>query len=140
MPHMEWVWLASVIIFAMLEASTNALVSLWFIGGGLAALLGANIWVQTLLFFGVSAVLLMLLRPIARRYLTPKPEVMNAQSNVGKSAIVTETIDNLHGSGTVKISGVEWSARSADDQPIETGAVVTIKAIQGAKVCVERAQ
>lgn len=139
---MEWVWLAALVVFAILEASTSALVSLWFIGGALvamfAALLGANIWLQTLLFFGVSAILLMLLRPLARKYFTPNTEAMNAQSNIGKRAVVTETIDNLHGSGTVKIGGVEWSARSVDMQLIEVGTVVRVTAIQGAKVCVEQ--
>ena len=50
MPPMEWIWLAALVFFAVIEAVTSALVSLWFIGGALvsmiAALLGAPIWLQ----------------------------------------------------------------------------------------------
>ena len=59
MPEMEWIWLVALIIFAILEAATTTLISLWFIGGSLsamiAALCGAEIWLQLLLFFAVSA-------------------------------------------------------------------------------------
>lgn len=144
MPQMEWIWLAALIVFAVLEAATSALVSLWFIGGAFAAMVtalcGGGIWLQTLLFFAVSAVLLMLLRPVARRYLSPQRSQTNAQGNIGRLAIVTEDIDNLRGQGAVKIGGVEWSARSQEDQPIEAGTVVRVLAIEGAKVCVERAE
>ena len=139
---MEWIWLAALVLFAILEASTSALVSVWFIGGSLAALIatlcGAELWLQCALFLLVSALLLLCLRPLARKYFTPKKTATNAQSNVGKTAVVTEAIDNLRGKGAVKISGVEWSARSEDEQPIELDSVVTVVRIEGAKVCVKR--
>ncbi len=141
---MEWIWLAALVIFAIAEAATSALVSAWFIGGSLAALIaalcGGPIWLQITLFLVVSALLLLSLRPLARKYFTPKKIATNAQSNVGKTAVVTEAIDNLRGKGAVKISGVEWSARSDNDAPIERDAVVTIVRIEGAKVCVKRAE
>ena len=116
MPPMEWIWLAALVFFAVIEAVTSALVSLWFIGGALvsmiAALLGAPIWLQFALFFTVSAILLLLLRPLAKKYLLPNQTATNAGSNIGKTAVVTEAIDNLRGIGAVKISGVEWSASS----------------------------
>lgn len=141
MPAMEWIWLAALVLFAILEASTSALVSVWFIGGALsamiAALLGAPVWLQLVLFFAVSAALLLLLRPIARKYLTAHTVPTNVSSNLGKTAVVTARIDNLHGCGAVKIGGVEWSARSADDTCIEKDAVVRVTKIEGVKVFVE---
>lgn len=143
MPAMEWIWLGALIVFAALEAATSTLVSLWFIGGALtamiAALCGANLWLQILLFFAVSAILLVILRPLAKKYLNPRTQPTNARSNIGKRAIVTEEIDTLRGKGAVKISGIEWSARSLSDVPIEVGAVVRITDVVGAKVCVEPA-
>ena len=41
MPPMEWIWLAALVIFAILEAATSTLVSLWFIGGSLTAMIAA---------------------------------------------------------------------------------------------------
>ena len=42
----------------------------------------------------------------------------------GQKAEVIETIDNAKGSGTVRLRGVEWMARSVDDTVIEEGKVV----------------
>lgn len=141
---MQWFWLAALIVFIVLEACTSALVSLWFVGGALAALIavlcGAPIWLQIVLFVVVSAVLLLALRPFAKKVLEPAKTVTNARSNIGKTALVTETIDNLHGKGAVKISGVFWSARSVSDNVIEEGTVVRIVEIEGAKVCVQCAE
>ena len=58
--------------------------------------------------------------------------------NIGKLAVVTETIDELQGKGSVKISGVLWSARSADGTVIEEGSVVRVTELEGAKVCVKK--
>ena len=141
---MEVLWLALLIVFAVLEASTVSLVSIWFMGGALtaliAALCGAEIWLQVVLFFVVSIALLLCLRPLSKKLLKKRKVATNADSNIGKTAVVTETIDNLRGTGAVKISGVEWSARSVDDSVLEKDAVVRILRIEGVKVCVERAE
>ena len=140
---MEIIWLALLIVFAITEGVTVALVSIWFMGGALAALIaalcGAELWVQVVLFFAVSILLLLCLRPLSKRLIKQKKVATNADSNIGKEAVVTEHIDNLQGSGAVRISGVEWSARSADGSEIEKGAVVRVLRIEGVKVCVERA-
>lgn len=140
---MEIIWLALLIVFAITEGVTVALVSIWFMGGALAALIaalcGAELWVQVVLFFAVSILLLLCLRPLSKRLIKQKKVATNADSNIGKEAVVTERIDNLQGSGAVRISGVEWSARSADGSEIKKGAVVRVLRIEGVKVCVERA-
>lgn len=139
----EWIWLGLTVLFAVAEAATAALVSLWFIGGSLAALVaalcGAPLWLQIILFFAVSGLLLLLLRPLVRRTVDTRKTVTNAESNVGKIVLVTERIDNLRETGAVKISGVEWSARSADGSVIEAGTAVRVTKLESAKVLVERA-
>lgn len=141
---MEIFWLILLVAFAIVEGVTVSLVSVWFIGGAAAALIaalcGAEVWLQVVLFFGVSIVLLLCLRPLSKRLLKQKKVATNADSNIGKEAIVTEEIDNLQGKGAVKIAGVEWSARSEDGSVIEKDAVVRILRIEGVKVCVQRAQ
>ncbi len=142
--HMELVWLVLLIAFAIVEGVTVSLVSVWFMGGSLAALIaslcGAKLWLQVVLFFVVSILLLLCLRPLSRRLLKQKKVATNADSNIGREAVVTEPIDNLRGSGAVRISGVEWSARSADGSEIEKGAVVRVLRIEGVKVCVQRTE
>ena len=116
MPEMAWVWLAALVIFAIVEASTVTLVSIWFVGGSLAALIaalcGGELWLQVVLFLAVSILLLLSLRPLLRKFYSPKKIQTNAPANIGKLAIVTEDIDNLRSTGAVKLSGVVWDKLS----------------------------
>lgn len=139
--QMILVWVAAVVLFGILEAATVNLVSLWFIAGALvsfvAALAGAPLWLQILLFFAVSIVLLAALRPLVKKYVAPRVIRTNAESLVGQEAVVTETIDNLNAQGQVKVNGMFWTARSTDSTLIPQGATVVIRSIQGVKVLVD---
>ena len=142
MPPMEWIWLGAVVVFAVAEAATAALVSLWFIGGSLAgliaALCGAPLWLQFALFVAVSAILLAALRPLARSRFNRGITPTNAERCVGQIAIVTEAIDNVRAHGAVRLSGVEWSARSADGSVIPVGATVQVLRMEGVKLFVKK--
>ncbi len=65
-----------------------------------------------------------------------KTNVMD--SIMGREAIVTADIDNLKGTGTIVLEGMDWSARSRDGKPIAKDTVVRIVAIEGVKVMVEQ--
>ena len=54
----------------------------------------------------------------------------------GKQAVVTEDIDNLAGTGAIKLSGVIWTARSADGNPIPAGTIVAVQSVEGVKTIV----
>ena len=144
MSEMAWVWLAALVIFAIVEASTVTLVSIWFVGGSLAALiaalLGAEIWLQAVIFLAVSVILLLSLRPLLHKFYTPKKEQTNAPANIGKLAVVTEDIDNLRGLGADKLSGLVWTARSENGQALRAGDVVRVIRIEGVKLFVEPAE
>ena len=140
MNALSWMWLAAMVLFAIVEASTVAMVSLWFVGGSLiaflASLLGAPLWLQGLLFVAVSLGLIACLRPFLKKFIHPKLSPTNFDRIVGMSAPVTERIDNLSGTGAVKVAGSVWSARSESGDPIEANTVVKILYIQGVKVIV----
>lgn len=144
MTAMAYVWLALAIAMGILEGATYALVSVWFAGGAVAAfvaaLLDVGIPAQLGIFIVVSAILLACLRPLARRRSAVKPERTNADRILGMEAVVTEAIDNVAATGTVKVAGVEWSARSEDGSPIAAGTKVKILRISGVKVFVEPAE
>ena len=56
---------------------------------------------------------------------------------IGKTAVVTEEIDNLAGKGQVKVLGNVWSARSVnDDMKIPVGQHVVVQKIEGVKLIV----
>ena len=137
---MAWIWLAVAVFFLITEAGTVALISAWFSLGALAAmvacLLGAELWLQIVLFLGVAAVALACLRPIVRKYIAPNIVKTNVDSVIGQQGYVTATIDNLSATGQVKLGGMEWSARSENDRSIPVGTLVKVERIEGVKVFV----
>ena len=140
MPIDSILWLAALIILLVVEALTVTLVSLWFALGALAALLTSlfvdNIWVQFGVFLAVSMVTLLAIRPLARRYVTPKQVATNADQAVGAEGLVTQTIDNLNASGQVSVKGAVWTARTEDESVIPAGATVKVLRIEGVKLIV----
>lgn len=140
---MNWaaiIWLVLMIFFLFIEASTVSIVSLWFAFGALSAMIasffGAELWLQVLLFVAVSCILLASLRPLARKYFTPKLIRTNVDAVIGQTGIVTEQIDNLSAQGKVKLGAVEWSARSTAQEPIAPGTKVAVDRVEGVKVFV----
>lgn len=134
-------WLAAFIVFAIGEAVTVGLVSVWFAVGALAGLFaaafGAGLWLQIVIFLGVSALALALFKPLSSRFLKPRSSATNADRVIGAQALVTETIDNAQARGQVKVNGQIWSARSAQDVVIPAGRDVRVLRIEGVKVLVE---
>lgn len=136
-------WAAALVVFLIVEAVTAGLVSIWFVFGSLVALicaaLGAAVWLQIFWFVIVSVATLVLTRPLVKRYVDSRSIATNADRSIGRAAVVTERIDNLAATGAVKLDGVVWTARSTDDAvAIETGERVTVRAIEGVKLIVER--
>lgn len=133
-------WLALLILFSVGEAVTVGLTSVWFAVGALGALLcalvGGGIWVQIIVFLVLSGLSLALVRPLAKKFLTPGYSATNADRVIGQEAVVTQTIDNLHGQGQVNIAGQTWTARSEDESVIAEGTLVRVLRIEGVKVFV----
>ena len=141
---MNWilVWVILLVLFVVIEVLTMGLTTIWFAGGALVAAITAALrlpaYIQIATFIVVSFVLIIFTRPIAVRYFNKDRVKTNAESIVGKKAIVTGAIDNIKASGQVTVAGMEWSARSlSDDITIEEGKVVTVVAISGVKLIVE---
>lgn len=136
-------WVVALVVFLIVEAVTAGLVSIWFVFGSLVALicaaLGAAVWLQIFWFVIVSVATLVLTRPLVKRYVDSRSVATNADRSIGRAAVVTERIDNLAATGAVQLDGVVWTARSTDDAvAIETGERVTVRAIEGVKLIVER--
>lgn len=133
------VWIAALIVAIIVEIITMGLTSIWFAGGALVALIAAALngplWLQIACFVVVSVLLLVFTRPVAIKYFNKGRVRTNAESVVGKKAIVVSTVDNLQGVGQVTVEGQEWSARSAEDGSVlEKGTVVEVVAISGVKL------
>lgn len=140
---MNWaaiLWLALLVLFLAAEAATVTITSLWFAAGALAALvvslLGGGIWFQVSVFLVTSAILLTALRPLVRKFLTPKVTPTNVDSVIGSSGLVTASIHNVEARGQVKLGAMVWTARSSSGDPIAEGTLVRVDRVEGVKVFV----
>ena len=135
-------WLVLVIVFGVIEGVTPQLASIWFAGGALAALIVSlfrvDVWIQAVVFVGVSALLLALTRPLVKKRLRAAVVPTNSDAAIGKVAVVTERIDNTGATGFVRLDGTLWTARSADGSPVEEGEEVIVDSIEGVKLIVSR--
>ena len=138
---MTAVWGVAIVVFLVMEAATAGLVTIWFAVGALAALLsslfGAPVWLQLVWFFVISVAAVILTRPLARKYLNSKTQATNADMYVGKECMVLEEINNVAGTGAVKVAGKVWTARSADGDIIPAGTKAEALRIEGVKLIVK---
>jgi len=146
MDYQAWFWLAMIILFLVIEMITISLVSIWFVGGALAAFIvsyfSGNIWIEVVVFLAVSVFLLVLLRPLARKLSVKQKDQMvsGAKAMIGRQAIVTEEIDNVHARGAVQVNGQYWTAKTElfkDTIPKDT--IVDIIDVDGVKLIVRKA-
>ena len=137
-------WLAALVVFLIMEASTVMLVSIWFAAGALAAIVvaltGGSLSFQVVVFLAVSILLLASLRTLVRKHFTPRLVRTNVDSVVGSIGIVTTPVNNIAALGRVEINGMEWAARSTTGSPLPEGARVKVDKIEGVKVFVSLAQ
>ena len=137
------IWIGISIAALVVELITpTALVSIWFAVGGIIAvllsLLNLPIWVQIAGFAIVSIVSMLVVRPIASRYLRGNTIATNADRCIGEFGVVVKPIMADEWGG-VKVNGSLWHAISVDGTPIEKAARVKVIAIEGAKLLVRKA-
>ena len=139
---MVWVWLGLLALFVIVEAATANLLTIWFAAGALAAFVSSffveNIVIQIVIFVVVSLAVLLALRPIAKKYTRTKKQPTNADMYINAEGVVTETISILNATGTVKVRGSVWTARSFNDEVvIPENTVVIVERIEGVKLIVK---
>jgi membrane protein implicated in regulation of membrane protease activity len=139
----EWViWLIAAVVFGVGEIATLSFFLAPFAGGALVAAIVTGLGAGTLIgwaaFLVVSVILLAALRPLARSHRRLPPMLRTGTAAlVGKTGMVVERIANDEGSGSVKIEGEVWTARSYDDdEVIEAGKRVQVVEIRGATALV----
>ena len=116
---MNWaaiIWLGLTVVFLIAEASTVTVIALWFAAGSLAAmtaaLFGGAIWIQALTFLVVSAAALTALRPLVRKYLTPKLTA----TNIDAALIHEAAIGKIAGEQLIKLMTLGLTEQEAEEQ------------------------
>ena len=131
----QWcVWLAVIIILAVLESMTINLTTIWFVASGLVALLLSFITDSYLIQFGVfvvlGVILLITTKPLLEKSLKQKKQPTNIERIIGMSGVVTEKITKTK-NGEVKVDGKKWTAYA--DETIDENSIVKVLKINGVK-------
>lgn len=139
---MPFIWLGLAVVLGIIEISTAQLVSIWFVIGAFvtaicsATFLREYVLLQVILFIAISAIALLLTRPLVRKLKSFDKTKTNSDRNIGKTAIVISDIDNTLATGLVEVDGSRWSARSSTGAKIPSGTTVKVEEIQGVKLIV----
>jgi len=131
-------WAVLIAVFVVVECFVTNLVSIWFAGGAIvalvASLLGVSIHMQIVLFLAVSLLLVFAVRPAARRTLDVKKQKTNLDAVVGADAVVIS--DFSDGRGMVRVMNKDWTAASEED--LHSGDTVTVSELNGVTLTVKR--
>lgn len=140
--HAWEVWVIAGLILAGLEIKLPGFVVFWIgVGALLAAIpaaLGLPFAVQLATFSAASFALFFFTRPLARRFVSLEGRRMrtNVDAMVGCEATVEEAVLE-GGSGTVRIHGEVWTARSLTGA-LQKGEVAIVDRVEGLKLYVRR--
>lgn len=133
------IWFLAAGVLAVIEAITLGLTSIWFAGGAagaaVAAMLGAPLIVQVIVFLVLSTILLAVTRPLVKKRLNAKTEKTNVDALIGQTGIVEEKITQYK-PGQVRADGKIWTAACVSGE-IKKGTIVIIKSIKGVTIMVE---
>lgn len=138
------IWGILFVVTVIAELSTMQLICVWFsagaLGGFFAAAAGLDPFWQIVIFTAVSVLLLILTRPLLKKFKVGKTIPTNLDAEIGKLAVVTEEIDPAQNKGRVKIGGVNWRARTQDGSSIPAEAIVRVESISGTTAFVTRTE
>ena len=139
-----WIfWLIVAGIFFVIEMATIGFLVFWLGIGALLAMVTSfitdSILIQSIVFVITSTILLIFTRPLVNKFIkVPKELKTNAYSIIGKKGIVISKINNIDGTGQIKIDGDIWSAKSLDEEDIDKNTEVEIVEIDGVKAVVKK--
>lgn len=133
-------WVIAAFFFFVLEIFIPGFI-LGSIGlGCLLAMFGAllhlPLWFNIILFIAGFFIGISMLKPLLKKLEKTSNIKTNAEGLIGKIGKVIEPIDMVKGTGCVHIDGDDWKAVSKDYQPIQTGTIVEIIALESIVVTV----
>ncbi len=135
------VWFVAAAVLAVGEMLTAGFFLLPFgagaVASGLLAMTGVGVAIEVTAFVAVSLLSLFLLQRFARRDIHGELLPVGAARYVGTSALVTEPVNRLRGTGQVKMGTEDWRATTNLDLEIPEGVEVLVIEVRGARLVVE---
>lgn len=138
-----YIWVIAALLLFITELFTSgfAIICLSFgaLGGAVAALLDTSLEMQFIAFAIVSFIALTAIRPVLKRLFFKNGEKVatNANAIIGKHGIVCVDVD-ANDSGRVMIEGMDWRARSVDNEPLSKGTKVEVVAMESITLIIKK--
>ena len=138
-----YIWVIAALLLFITELFTSgfAIICLSFgaLGGAVAALLDTSLEMQFIAFAIVSFIALIAIRPVLKRLFFKNGEKVttNANAIIGKHGIVCVDVD-ANDSGRVMIEGMDWRARSVDNEPLSKGTKVEVVAMESITLIIKK--
>lgn len=136
-----YIWLAVTAAALIIEFITTEMVSVWFVGGGLVAMLlaglGLDWYFHIPAFIVVSLTMMLCFRGLVMKKLSKGEVKTNAETVIGKEFELLTDI-GFNKAGSIRINGVVWTAVAENENAeIPAGTKVILKKIEGNKYIVE---
>ena len=136
-----YIWLAVTAAALIVEFITSEMVSVWFVGGGLIAMLlaglGLDWYFHVPAFIVVSFALMLCFRRLVMQKLNKTTERTNAETVIGKEFELLTGI-KFNEAGSIKVNGVVWTAIAENEHAeIPAGKTVIALKIEGNKYIVK---
>lgn len=135
-----FLWLVIGSIALLIDIITSAFLFVWLTIGAIAAIvakiLGASLLTQSITFIAVSAILMAVGYPMAKKFIkdSVEPTLTREQTYLGKEIVVDE---DIVGTGSVKIDGVYWIAKNEGDI-VKKGDKAKIIGVDGNKIIIRK--
>ena len=136
-------WLIAAGIFFIIEIATVGFLVFWFGIGALIAMVVSifvpNVYIQALVFIVSSTLLIFFTKPFVNKFVNKEKTIAtNAYSIIGRTGIVTIEINDLKGTGQVKIGGETWSAKTLSEETIPENTEIEVVKIDVVKAIVQK--
>lgn len=139
--NMWVVWIAIGIVALVIEMSTAALVSIWFVPAAvltcLFSLVVESIFAQIVVFVILSAIAMVISRKVYKKYIKKDKDEIGADSKMmGKIVKVVEDTDA--NSGQVLVGDIYWKARSENGEIILKDEQAKIVSVDGTTLVINK--
>ena len=137
-----WVlWVAVGVVALVIELSTAALVSIWFVPAALltclVSLVTDSFLIQILVFIILSIVAMIISRKVYKKYIKKDKDEVDANSNlIGKYGKTTEDTDGLN--GKVLVGDIYWKAKTQNGDTIPKDESVKIVSVEGTTLIITK--
>lgn len=134
-------WVAVGVVALIIELSTAALVSIWFVPAALltclVSLVTDSFLIQVLVFVVLSIIAMFISRKVYKKYIKKDKDEVSADSKlIGKYGKTTEETDALN--GKVLVGDIYWKAKTQNGETIPKDQSVKIVSVEGTTLTVTK--